>query len=104
MKHTKQYIAVIPRKGLGKSLPVRPAVCLVSLAYVFGNPHPVMINVKSDQEALDQKLLNFVKTNFDLRPPAIVERLNLYNFHYTQTATYGHFCNSKYPWEQIIKL
>ena len=78
--------------------------CLVSLAYVFGNPHPVMINVKSDQEALDQKLLNFVKTNFDLRPPAIVERLNLYNFHYTQTATYGHFCNSKYPWEQIIKL
>lgn len=75
--------------------------CLVSVAYAIGRAKPVMV------EALDQdgkSLDKIVSKNFDFRPLAIIERLDLRRPIYLQTATYGHFGNPDFPWEQIIKL
>ncbi|MCX6791145.1 MAG: methionine adenosyltransferase [Candidatus Gribaldobacteria bacterium] len=75
--------------------------CLVSVAYAIGRAQPVMV------EALNEKgesLAEIVNKNFDFRPQAIIERLNLRRPIYQQTAAYGHFGKASLPWEEIIKL
>lgn len=75
--------------------------CLVSVAYAIGHIDPLMVH------AIDEKgrsLASIVKKNFDFRPLAIIERLNLRQPIYLQTAAYGHFGKKGLPWEEIIKL
>ena len=75
--------------------------CLVSVAYAIGRAEPLMI------DAIDEKgksLAEIVKQKFDLRPQAIIERLQLRRPIYRETAAYGHFTKAHLPWEQIIKL
>ncbi|MDD5145166.1 MAG: methionine adenosyltransferase [Candidatus Pacebacteria bacterium] len=75
--------------------------CLVSVAYAIGKAEPLMI------EAINEKgesLKEFVEKNFDFRPRAIIERLDLLKPIYKQTATYGHFGKSNLPWEKVISL
>ena len=58
-------------------------------------------------EAVNEKgatLARIVKENFDFRPNAIMERLNLKKPIYQKTAAYGHFGRIGLPWEEIIKL
>lgn len=74
---------------------------LVSVAYAIGRAEPLMV------EALDEKGRShskFVNKHFDFKPKAIIEKLDLRRPIYQKTATYGHFGNPDYPWEQIIKL
>ena len=74
---------------------------LVSVAYAIGRAEPVMI------EAFDEKgknLTHIVTKNFDFRPQAIIERLDLRRPIYKETAAYGHFGVAGRPWEKIIKL
>ena len=74
---------------------------LVSVAYAIGMAEPLMI------EAINEKgedLSEFVKRNFDFKPLAIIERLNLRSPIFSQTATYGHFGKPNLPWERIEKL
>ena len=77
--------------------------CTVSVAYEFGCEHPVMISVITDGTE-NKNILNVVKLSFDFRPSAICERLNLRQTKYLQTATYGHFTDPSYPWEEIVSL
>lgn len=75
--------------------------CLVSVAYAIGHIDPLMVH------AIDEKgrsLASLVKKNFDFRPLAIIERLNLRRPLYLQTAAYGHFGKKGLPWEEIIDL
>lgn len=75
--------------------------CLVSVAYAIGRAEPVMI------EAIDEQgndLSKIARVNFDFRPQAIIERLNLRQPIFSQTASYGHFGKNKLSWEKIIKL
>ncbi len=75
--------------------------CLVSVAYAIGRAEPLMV------EAVDEKgksLSDIVAKNFDFRPAEIIKTLNLRKPIYQQTAAYGHFGNSKLPWEKIIKI
>jgi S-adenosylmethionine synthetase len=75
--------------------------CLVSVAYAIGKAEPLMA------EALNEKgesLAEAVKKNFDFRPLAIIERLNLRQPIYQQIAAYGHFGKLGLPWEQIIEI
>lgn len=72
--------------------------CLVSVAYAIGKAEPLMV------EAIDergQSLANYVKRKYDFRPLAIIERLNLRNPIYLNTATYGHFGKDGLPWENV---
>jgi S-adenosylmethionine synthetase len=78
--------------------------CLIAVSYVFGYDKTVMLEVSTGNEKLDKQLRSIINKHFDFRPPAIVERLHLYEFSFRQTATFGHFTNMNYPWEQIVSL
>jgi S-adenosylmethionine synthetase len=74
---------------------------LVSVAYAIGMAEPLMI------EAINEKgedLSKIVRKNFDFKPLAIIERLQLRNPIFEQTATYGHFGKKNLPWEKIVKI
>jgi len=75
---------------------------LVSVAYAIGLSEPLMI------EAINEKgedLAPIVRANFDFKPKAIIEKLDLLKPIFAQTAKYGHFGKENLPWEkiQIIK-
>lgn len=73
--------------------------CLVSVSYAIGKAEPLMI------EAVDENgksLGSYVKNNFDFRPLAIIEKLNLRKPIFQETASYGHFGRNQFPWEKII--
>ncbi|MCX6788527.1 MAG: methionine adenosyltransferase [Candidatus Jorgensenbacteria bacterium] len=73
--------------------------CLVSVAYAIGRAEPVMLSA-IDEFGNDYS--EILKKNFDFRPSAIIERLNLRSPIFQKTATYGHFGKEWFPWEQII--
>ena len=75
--------------------------CLVSVAYAIGKAEPLMV------EALNEKgesLAEIVKANFDFKPKAIIEKLDLRKPIYQQTAAYGHFGKENLPWEKIVDM
>lgn len=79
---------------------------LVNVVYTMGRSEPVHLHVvgmgdKSRGAKMD--LTNLVKTQFDFRPEAIVERLNLLQPIYRATALYGHFGRTGFPWESVIQ-
>lgn len=67
--------------------------CEIELAYAIGVARPVSIylNTYGTGKYDDEKLSNTVNEKFDLRPDAIIERLDLLRPIYRQTAAYGHF-------------
>jgi len=75
--------------------------CLVSVAYAIGRAEPLMVEAINEKE---ESLAELVKKNFDFRPKAIIERLNLRRPIFRQTAAYGHFGRPGVPWEEIVKL
>ena len=74
---------------------------LVSVAYAIGRADPVMIEAFDDK---GKNLTKIVTKNFDFRPQAIIERLDLRRPIYRETATYGHFGVKGRSWEKIIKI
>lgn len=74
---------------------------LVSVAYAIGRAEPVMIEAFDDK---GKNLTPIVVKNFDFRPKAIIDRLDLRRPIYQETATYGHFGVAGRSWEKIIKL
>lgn len=75
--------------------------CLVSVAYAIGHVEPLMVH------AIDEKgrsLASLVRRHFDFRPLAIIERLDLRQPWYLETAAYGHFGKKGLPWERIVKI
>ncbi len=77
--------------------------CEVQLAYAIGVAQPVSINVDTfgTGKLSDEEISKRVKTVFDLRPAAIIKRLNLRRPIYRATAAYGHFGRPEFPWEQL---
>jgi len=79
--------------------------CFVQIAYAIGIAEPVSIFVKTDLGGLnDENLIDIIKKNFDLRPQAIIEYLDLRKPIYEETASYGHFGRDEFPWEKIKEL
>ena len=78
--------------------------CEIGLAYAIGVARPVSIEVDTfGTGALDnEKLAQLVGEVFDMRPAAIIDRLNLRRPIYAQTASYGHFgrIDLDLPWEK----
>ena len=73
----------------------------VQLAYAIGVPEPVSIDVYTNGTGRlpDARLGELVQQVFDLRPRAIIERLDLLQPHYQSTAAYGHFGRPEFSWE-----
>lgn len=75
--------------------------CLVSVAYAIGRAEPLMVNARASD---GKDLSGLVKEKFDFRPKAIIERLNLLQPIYLQTASGGHFGKPGLPWEEVITV
>ena len=77
--------------------------CEIQLAYAIGVAQPVsiMVDTFGTGKVSDSKLTEAVKATFDLRPEAIISRLDLRRPIYRRTATFGHFGDPSMPWEQL---
>lgn len=77
--------------------------CEVQLAYAIGVAKPVSVRVDTfgTGKMSEDKLCELVSEHFDMRPDAIIERLDLRRPIYAQTAAYGHFGRDdiSLPWE-----
>ncbi len=78
--------------------------CEVQVAYAIGVAEPVSVMVQTfgSGKIADNKIAELIHEHFDLRPKAIVQRLNLLRPIYRPTAAYGHFGRSgdDFTWEQ----
>ena len=70
--------------------------CQIELAYAIGvaKPVSVLVDTYGTGRISDEALSGLVARCFDLRPAAIIERLDLRRPIYQQTAAYGHFGRS----------
>ena len=82
--------------------------CEIQLSYAIGVAHPtsISINTNGTGKLSDEKLVEIVRENFDLRPTGIIKMLDLRRPIYKQTAAYGHFGRDdlNLPWEQTDKV
>ena len=79
--------------------------CQVQLAYAIGvaKPVSVLVNTFGTGKLADDKLADIVVKEFDLRPSAIIEKLDLRKPIYSATASYGHFGKEQFSWEKTDK-
>ena len=78
-------------------------VCQMQVAYAIGVAKPVSVKIDTfgTGKLNDEELADIVVKEFDLRPSAIIEKLDLRKPIYKQTATYGHFGKNNLPWEKL---
>ena len=81
--------------------------CEIQLSYAIGvaQPTSVMVDTFGTGKVSDEKLVEIIRENFDLRPAGIIKMLNLRRPIYKQTAAYGHFGRDdvSLPWEAVDK-
>jgi S-adenosylmethionine synthetase len=81
--------------------------CEIQLAYAIGvaQPTSVMVDTFGTGKVSDEKLVEIVRENFDLRPAGIIKMLDLRRPIYRDTAAYGHFGRNDLdlPWEKLDK-
>ena len=82
--------------------------CEIQLAYAIGVAKPVSVMVDSfgTGKYSDEELANAIEKVFDLRPAAIIEKLDLRRPIYEKTAAYGHVGRTdiELPWEKTDKV
>ena len=82
--------------------------CEIQLSYAIGvaQPTSVMVDTFGTGKISDEKLVDIVRENFDLRPAGIIKMLDLRRPIYKQTAAYGHFGRNDLdlPWEKVDKV
>ena len=82
--------------------------CEIQLSYAIGvaQPTSVMVDTFGTGKLSDEKLVEIIRENFDLRPAGIIKMLDLRRPIYKQTAAYGHFGRNdlNLPWEQLNKV
>ena len=81
--------------------------CEIQLSYAIGvaQPTSIMIDTFGTGKLSDEKLVDIIRENFDLRPAGIIKMLDLRRPIYKQTAAYGHFGRNdlNLPWEATDK-
>ncbi|MDY3279891.1 MAG: methionine adenosyltransferase [Eubacteriales bacterium] len=82
--------------------------CEIALAYAIGVAKPVsfQVNTRGTGVIPDAEIARLVEKVFDMRPDAIIKRLNLRRPIYRQTAAYGHFGRTDLdlPWERLDQV
>lgn len=81
--------------------------CEIQLSYAIGvaTPTSIMVDTFGTGKLTDDKLVEIIRENFDLRPAGIIKMLDLRRPIYKQTAAYGHFgrTDADLPWERTDK-
>jgi len=82
--------------------------CEIQLSYAIGvaKPTSIMVDTFGTGKISDEKIVEIVRENFDLRPAGIIKMLDLRRPIYKQTAAYGHFGRNdlNLPWEALDKV
>ena len=82
--------------------------CEIQLSYAIGvaRPTSIMVDTFGPGKLADDKLVEIIRENFDLRPAGIIKMLDLRRPIYKQTAAYGHFGRTDIdlPWEKTDKV
>jgi S-adenosylmethionine synthetase len=81
------------------------AKCEVQVAYAIGVAQPVgvFVNTFGTGRVADGVLEKYILQNFDMRPKALIEELDLLRPTYYETAAYGHFGRSEFSWEKTSR-
>ena len=76
--------------------------CEVQVAYAIGVAQPVGVHINTfgTGKVSDEALEKYILANFDMRPKALIEELDLLRPIYQSTAAYGHFGRPEFPWEK----
>ncbi len=95
----RQIAKAVVAAGLAKR-------CEAQVAYAIGVAHPmsIMVDTFGTSEIAPDKIEAMVRDAFDMRPAAIMERLDLRRPIYRRTAAYGHFGRTDgegFTWEQV---
>ena len=82
--------------------------CEIQLSYAIGvaKPTSIMVDTFGTGKLSDEKIVEIIRENFDLRPAGIIKMLDLRRPIYKQTAAYGHFGRNdlNLPWEATDKV
>ena len=82
--------------------------CEIQLSYAIGVAHPtsIMVDTFGTGKISNEKLVEIIRENFDLRPAGIIKMLDLRRPIYKQTAAYGHFGRHDVdlPWEKLDRV
>ena len=82
--------------------------CEIQLSYAIGVAHPtsIMVDTFGTGKVSNEKLVEIIRENFDLRPAGIIKMLDLRRPIYKQTAAYGHFGrhDGDLPWEKLDRV
>lgn len=82
--------------------------CEIQLSYAIGVAYPtsIMVDTFGTGKLNDEKLVEIIRENFDLRPAGIIKMLDLRRPIYKQTSAYGHFGRNDIdlPWEKLDKV
>ncbi len=79
--------------------------CEIQLSYAIGvaEPTSIMVETFGTGKVSNDILVRLVREHFDLRPYGLIQMLDLIQPIYRETAAYGHFGRSHFPWEKTDK-
>jgi S-adenosylmethionine synthetase len=75
----------------------------LQVSYAIGVAQPVslFVNTFNTAKLSDEKIIEIINNEFDLRPQKIIEKLDLQRPIYKNTAAFGHFGREEFPWEKL---
>ena len=82
--------------------------CEIQLSYAIGVAHPtsIMVDTFGTGKLHDDRLVEIIREQFDLRPAGIIRMLDLRRPIYKATSSYGHFGRTdvELPWEKTDRV
>ena len=79
--------------------------CLVRVSYAIGKSDPYELTIDTFETLkVEEKTLNDFVNNFNMKPGAIIERLDLTNVDYRTDTLFSHFGHSYRNWEKIENI
>jgi S-adenosylmethionine synthetase len=80
--------------------------CEIQISYAIGIAEPTSICVETfgSGRLKNSEIIELIQTHFDLTPQGIIDHHDLLRPIYRETATYGHYGRSQFPWERLDKV
>ena len=79
--------------------------CLVRVSYAIGKADPYELTIDTFETLkVDENTLNDFVSNFNMKPGAIIERLDLTSVDYRTDTLFSHFGHSDRNWEKIENI
>ena len=77
--------------------------CTIQVSYAIGvaNPVSLYVDTHGTSSVPGNVISEFIMNNVDMTPLGIINRLDLRRPIYQETAAYGHFGRTQFPWEQL---